>query len=347
MEGLAQRLVRYNFDYEYDLAGLNPPLKKRSHVNREFQYLYFWTHRSDRLVVDRGESFDYQRFLLSFGLKYNVCEKKSVNNLSVINEWGKLENYQLERQINSKVYVEGLRRKLKIDDSPFYVLDSDLCISEVSFKNNWFSRPEFGFSGIGAGRIKSESDLAYALKKIGPKQRNVLTTYNEPLINFSAYISRENTYQYFKNLIVEGRYIGCDFLRDNPEALFPSSSVRDQYLEKQAEILEQLKSIGVTSSLGLDSYHGRNGSNYFHEINYRKSLSSVFFEIFQNNCAEPFGGAVILKTEKAIKIFGEKREIYDHPTRLLWISPKDRIFAVIIWSSKDLECKSWINSMLK
>jgi hypothetical protein len=281
-------LYRCNLDYEYDLYNFELTEGKRLNICSEFEYLMLY------LPLDKG-AFLHKKlpddFLRNLPYRHEIHYRLKRDD-KLTNFWGDLENIELERKLNSKVTSLKLENKYTIN-----VSDKTICsdMKDVSRYRNrrknaslLYQSPYF-YSGIGQGKL-----LANTIIDEFPI---LCSQMLNRVIDIGQVITEKGELLRYINLVHgNGRYTGTVIVPEMQLATIISKFINWDLGEVLIE-LEKIKStlmlvdqdvikMGGAKRRQYDSFlFLDNGLQSYPlvELNYRKSMGQMFYEITKNN----------------------------------------------------------------
>lgn len=255
-------IYRANFDYELELASVVAP-KIRSQLNERFEWLTFWAHPNESFSHTQTYPAEYLEHIKN----YKELPKFSRDFVTNQNWWGKLENIELEKKLNSKLFAATLARDLFA--FPFESYDG---VSEI--------RPgmvaKLNYSVSGRGLIQKNSD-----------RQAQHCTFQEPLYDRvcdigSRYEHRDGSWRLLHRSFnqIDGNF---NFRGAQLDRQANTSYDLHSHDQKQMQLLEYLSTQFEFSSIQFDSFLFRSGEQILAkplcEINYRRTMIDVAYLI--------------------------------------------------------------------
>jgi len=246
------------------------------------QYLFYYINKDPDLKLVSyfdltNQSADY---LQSKGIKLPTF----IKNVEGENWYGKLNELELEKKLNSKLYSYELLKSLNLLPEDFYVVDT---ISEIenilqrSSVKKWILKSPYFCGGLGINIIENSSDLPRNLTT-----PHILEPCLDRMIDMAVYydpISGES-FPYVSLIQKNGTYLGGKIyakqetmdleLKQNGfyEAFY-------QNVETAQVIIKELKKYNLQQPLTIDSFlyndNGKIKAYPMCEINYRISMGTL------------------------------------------------------------------------
>ena len=255
-------IYRANFDYELELADVVAP-KLRSQLNERFEWITFWANPSESFSHTQSYPSEYLIHINN----YKKLPTFSTGLKATHNWWGKLENFELEKKLNSKLYAATLARDLFA--FPFENYDG---LSEIS--PGMVAKLNYSVSGRGLIQQRSNKQAQHCI-------------FQEPLYDRVCDIgSRYERYDGSWRLLHRSfNHIDRNFNFRGAQLSRQSNTSYDlsAHDDKQLRLLDYLSSQFEFNSIQFDSFLFRNGdqieSKPLCEINYRRTMIDVAYLI--------------------------------------------------------------------
>jgi len=331
------KYFRMNLNYENELYGRS--FKKK--FNDVFDYMLFWCQEEQSTLITENEfSDDYLNYIQNY-TDFKCLYSKS--HQLTENWWGKLKDYDVERKLNSKVFLNQCLRKNNLLDEKSAIVGSIKELKEMIQNNNnntWILKKPTGFSGIGNFILTNNEKI--------PKIEEypiILEEYHKRIIDFGSSFKIENNKIHFKsinsNLYTQAGQLKGSVIFPNENhynEIYQSFSLdKNNFIEKQLRILKEYAEQGAEGDIQVDSYlYIKDGIVKIRplvEVNYRKTFSHIF------NCFKKFipqqsiGLFLICGKNELIhyKSFEQQREslsefLYTAGHGVLPLSPISRLF---------------------
>lgn len=318
-----------NLDFELSLNGVHQ--KNANNIIAEFEYIYFFINRDESrsLVAHRNYSKIYLDYLNAKGIKTSfVYEKETANNW-----WGSLENIDIAKKLNSKVFAYNYT--LQFQNYPEAQIVKNL--SEINISaGKYILKNDTGVSGNGnyifslPGEIKEDA----IVKKIG-NGPYLVQPFLERVTDFGITLDLENeTYFANENFMGQfGRFGGGRVLSNEKLKELLDSFEGDFDFIK---MIKEFKKMGARGTLQFDNFTYRCSDTgelklYFMcEINYRKTMGLVIKELSNRN---QFGEWHIFPKGLKEKEHRVLLERYWHNDNILVTSPENSRFLSIHFSA--------------
>lgn len=275
MEELKTFLV--NIDFEESLKSQDFSFPVWQKINRELEYLFFWQDAPQGILWTKEDFSDeyasYIKNLVGHQPEW-TCSGQPQNLW-----WGKIRNneeYQNQRQLNSKVVACHSRKKLGLE--PFI---SSVCNTQDDLnreiqrlkENDFVIKEEFAFSGRGI-HFNEHKGLKLPL---------VIEPWVKRIRDFSLF-ERNGEVQCIQSQVNhQGTYKGS--------LIKPQISERSELIDKFYVIKEYYQSEYNAFEVQLDSFQFLNDSKlefqFLGEINHRRTLGTSFYDLHLK-----FGGEV-------------------------------------------------------
>lgn len=316
-----------DLDYENFLFDPNysPNNSKNIAAIKEFEYVFFLVNKNPCILKNiKNYSENYLNKLRE--LKFNIPQLNSeVKNYE--KWWGRREDVELEKNLNSKITSAEVARKLNCGFEHGLIVTSleevNQHIANLPFKKYILKSP-FSFSGIGHIIFEKEQTpliqfhTPYLLEPVYDRVFDLGVTFEMLNGNFSRMFIVEN----FNNQ--KGSFKG-GMGANNLENFISIIQEKYQfdlkpYLEKYREIFEEYKKLGAVNNVQIDSFVYRDeldsGLKLYQlvEVNYRKTMGLVI-----QSLAEHFSAKYI---EWRITHTGE----YENQLEYIKLSPENNKF---------------------
>lgn len=193
--------------------------------------------------------------------------------------WGKLENKDLERKINSRLFIFDEARRLRLLPSETMIINNDSELKELP--SDYLLKTEGAMSGKGIIKIELSS-----------KKKMIFPLIAEPLFNrskdFSCYVfNSEKKIIFYQNIVDEHFQFRGTLLGEGNISELMESSQEENLLEsfpsKVKEIHDYILKQGATGDFSMDSFlYSKNDRTSLYgltEINYRKTMGWVTWKL--------------------------------------------------------------------
>ena len=276
-------IYRTNFDYEYQLAAISEGKKYQANnkVNEEFSYLFLWLESgSDKtLLSSRKFSNEFLDKLesITHGAIPNVINKLSEGKV-VKNWWGKLDNVEMELNLNSKCWQNNIFTKK--GTIPFIIGRNIDPNDNLHNSHGMLFRPNYSFAGKKAFRIKENTSI---------NERGVLTEFYNKKFDISCYVFKNKARYYINEISSNFSFSKCLVFQDNSEVEKYCRRYKIDFSKVESSFQkawEYLKSLYPNlESIQIDGIYTEDNKFFINELNYRKSMGQValsFLKYFPN-----------------------------------------------------------------
>lgn len=292
--------IKVNADYESVLFK-NKPLPK---INEALEFLAFFLEERP-VVTSKKYSREYLKYIESITGK----EPHTITEGNFENWWGRLENIELEKKLNSKEMSAEFNK-----DS--YVINSLSDLPELSGQTLLAKNP-YGMSGQNFSMVEEErlENLEVMLKN----GKVVVEPFFDRLYDFSHYIYPNGIRVCYENVVDKKfQYRGTifrDYTRPVADTLSFHNKVDkvewDKFSETLNQIIKLYSTTEISTGFSVDSFVYREESQLkiraLSEVNYRKTMGQIAFDL-----SVKFGGvrrfsAFLLSKSSGIN-FGNMKE---------------------------------------
>ena len=263
-----------NADYESQLYHHKDYPKWRLTI----EFFFLWIEPKCFLSSTHSYSPEDIHFLTrSIGVEPLISLKTQLHNQ--IYWWGKLENKDLERKINSRLFIFDEAKRLELLPNESIIINNDFELKQLP--GHYILKTEGSMSGKGI--IKKE--LSY-------KKNMIFPLIAEPLFHrkkdFSCYVfNSENKIIFYQNEVDDhfqfrGTFLGegkISELMDHAQ----DEELLENFLSKVKGIHDYILNQGATGDFSIDSFiYEKNKQLYLYgltEINYRKTMGWVTWKL--------------------------------------------------------------------
>lgn len=272
---MGQKLVdRVNLDFEWVLNGDKSNSKN---IISSFEYIYFLINKNPErvLLAHRKYSKNYIDYISSFGFNTDHVYEA----VSPLNWWASLDNEELVKKLNSKIYALSVSEK--IGHCPKTIVFDKLKDIPISEDQN-FIKNDIGVSGNGNYVIACHTKLDEnsVSKKIGHGPY-LYQPYLDRVMDFGITLDLDEEC-YFSNENFMGQYGRFSGGRSmtNVELLDLLESFGIEGDKVLKELIIHFKEMGAYGLIQFDNFTYRDADQnlkvYFMcEINYRKTMGLV------------------------------------------------------------------------
>ncbi|MFZ8933752.1 MAG: hypothetical protein ACO2ZP_07635 [Bacteriovoracaceae bacterium] len=332
-----------NFNYEAQLQNkVRSTTLSQKEINRNYEFVYFFMEKEPSILINQNEySQEYLEHISSLVL---IVPRFQTIDDDVSFWWGRLEDFELERKLNSKITSTKLAQRLKMCSAETELIFSEKELQQYINRNSsckdFFIRLPFSVSGQGCFRYQKGSKVS---KRVKFDEGIIIEPYFQNVENFGCYISPTGEFVRWKNFITNnGRYIGGRIL-DGGKPL-------TDYKAEMMIVLNEYMNLGAKEAIQVDSfsYEDKGVLKWYPlcEVNYRKTMGMFLVSLIDFSHK---GKVSLLIDKKKSKWDGEnlfniKQKIsdisynQDNKKGVLLLSPDniDRLaFAIIDYSDKE------------
>jgi hypothetical protein len=208
--------------------------------------------------------------------------------------WGELAHHELEKKVNSKHLAYEWAQELKLN-----LTEAKIILSMDDLKNvpeGWLLKSSTGMSGRGHSIYKK--DLKISVSSF-PLIAEPLETRTMDLSSY--YLHDEMRFIFYENIVDEKfQYRGTILGPGTLESLTLPKSISD-YPEKLMLLQKKLKSLGAHKGFSVDAFFHENGFRGLCEINYRKTMGWITYQL-QKKFKAPWVSLKLCSKEEAKKI---------------------------------------------
>lgn len=294
---------KVNIDYEYQLFDPNYHENKYLELNQTFEFFFLLLSNEDEsLIPVRKYSKNYlQKIKDIFDVTPTfVNESDEINNW-----WGKLENIQLEKSLNSKETSFYLVQKNRFGVTGGMIFNKDKDLSDLKnfFKERsgedreWILKNPYSFSGKGQKKINTKRALSNEnLKYIQSLLEKEIPVIIEPQVNieieYGAIFDGDEFY-FHKNFTRSGgMYCGSEIIRPTKDM--------ENYING---VVQYYKELGAKGTLSIDFCLTQNNHFHLFEVNYRKSMG-LMLHLLSKKLGGGVGSTLKLSKSKPLKTDG-------------------------------------------
>lgn len=301
------KAVKVNADYEAVLFAKKESLPV---INQALEFLALFI--DDRpLLSQKTYSEEYLKHVESFTGRRPVIKKAFDSE----NWWGPLKNIELERKLNSKEMSSELNLKEGWCHET-HIINSSQDFPELREGLKYLAKNPHGMSGQNFFLV-SKDELNSAIKSFPV----ILEPLFERVADFSHYIFPNGMRVCYQNIVDKRyQYRGTVFRDYTDPTLQKLKFYHEIELEEWKQfqhaldkIVEVYGSAGLKSGFSVDSFiyqnHGKLKIRFLSEVNYRRTMGEVAFEL-----SLKFGGlrkwsAFILTKKSKLDFSGLKKKL--------------------------------------
>jgi hypothetical protein len=307
------------------------------------EYLFFFINRDPNLALATFQHYSetYLHYLTSLGL---IIPKLKIGDGN-LNWYGQLDDLNLEKRLNSKLFSYELLHKL-YPERMFAIVNSKDQVEHFIANQQvarWVLKPPFGRGGVKFVLIDKQADIPSEFKT----PMILEPWYNRILDVVLHYDPRTNEdYIYLSNISKEkGQYLGgkvfssTDMMMKYIDGLGAGTVYENLVLELQ-KILREIKKYKLKQPLTIDSFIYQHEKRLnFHpmtEINYRVNMGCLLKSLKKFIPDHGFGEFFTLKRNPDFDsyLFAPYR-LEDH-TGLINLTPNDHDSMAIFLAGKSL-----------
>jgi hypothetical protein len=246
------------------------------------QYLFYYINKDPnlRLVSHNDLSSESIDYLLSKG----VILPQFVKNVEGSNWYGLLNDLELERKLNSKIYSYELLKSLGLLPDNFFLVNSVSEIEEVLSKTSikkWVLKSPFLCGGLGFKFIECSDDLPKILNST-----YILEPFLERIIDMAVHFEPKTgeSFPYISLIKQNGTYLGGKIYSNNDLMYselkqYGLYEAFNQNIVTANLIINELKKFKLQQPLTVDSFLYKEGDKVMPypmcEINYRISMGTL------------------------------------------------------------------------
>lgn len=263
-----------NLDYEWKLFGNNIQPGRLRKIQREFEFIFFFIEEKKCQLFSE---FIYPDEYLN-SISTNLINLNPVTNVknNPINWWGKLENLDSEKNINSKITSFEISKRLGILPEGVVIIDSlekfKIRIESMPAVDEFIIKDPNSMGGQG-NIIFKKSEIENNIHKISAMIKNrpaILSPFFERILDFGTVINLDN-HQFSVNLNFNNKF---GIFRGG--TISKGELLPKDFLPKLIKIAEEYKILGATGEIQVDSFKyifdGRIQFYHLLEVNYRKTM---------------------------------------------------------------------------
>jgi hypothetical protein len=276
---------RVNSEYEYELfakeLGFSPEeIVEKRQIWGEVDFMFFVMNKepSSELFVYNDYTQSYLDYLASLGF---LVPTLTANENGAINWYGKLEDLELERNLNSKAWTYRFIKSIGHPVNNLNIINSSSFFNNFDFCNKkWLMKSCFTKAGSGFQILQNIEDVK---PFVGER---ILEPFYERVLDYSIHYDPENdkTFDYITVMNETGQYIGgIIFDRDEEKNQYLASlnylSIYRTAVAQSLAILTEIKKLKLNQKLTIDGFlyseNGRICAYPLCEINYRMNMGSL------------------------------------------------------------------------
>lgn len=326
-----------NLGYEFELFSKESTEKFKAKTHLEYLYFFYCHSRAEFLKPHLNYPQDYLQRLKSLGV---IPRISSDANDPGRNWYGKLNDLDKEKKLNSKIWMHDFLNDLNLLDPKSKVIKNIDELKQLQIEstaNDILLKSPFFMSGIG-------------IHKLGELQEVLLPVIAEPFykraIDFSSYTdSQTKETQFYVNLTDEnGGYLGgrvFEKQRDFYEH-YKSKYPLNLLFESHEKIVRNLFEEGAVESFSIDSYFTTEGKFISCcDINYRRNMGELLYHLRRFLPKDGVGEFIISDDLKSDYQYSLK-----HRTGILELSPKGAKSPSVFICAKNMNQLKVLKEML-
>jgi hypothetical protein len=331
--------IRVNIDYESVLFKQQPS----STLNETFEFLAFFVE--DRpLFTRKAYTPEYLRHVESItGKKPQILTSGEAENW-----WGRLENPELERKLNSKITcLEFLHQQGEHLEAQVIRRPSDLNISKLP--KRLLIKAAAGMSGRGNKVINQDDLNVNELQKWLKLDPFTIEPLLDRRFDFSTYVFEGKEIVTYQNLVDKSfHYKGTIINRSNSSitglSFYEKSSTEawKNFNRIRDLVIDHYFAIGNGGNFCLDSfaYQAEDSLKIYSvcEVNFRRTMGSVAYRLAQKLTQKNLGLFLLAKPNKELIGFQNIMKKISTSSEIIYLSPGDTRFEVFFISGDTLEC---------
>lgn len=320
--------IRVNADYEMELFSGK---KSSPLINEALEYLALFLE--DRPLFTKKK---YSDEYLSYIKQLIGRNPLIVTEGTYENWWGKLKDLELEKKLNSKEFSASLSGAKVIS-----------CPEELELLSgiSYLAKDPRGMSGQNIFTFRKGEELL--LNKYFENRKNLIV---EPLLkrvaDFSHYIFPDNSAICYENLVDRKfQYKGTIFHNiKSPDINHLSFAQQlsvakwNDFLMIKDKILKAYRAAGAVDGFSIDSFVYDDVDLQIYpisEVNYRKTMGLIAFNLLQKLAPEATWGAFVLGKNTSKKTFLEKLSLTQLLSKVIYLSPGDSRFDMFLISAEN------------
>lgn len=305
------KALRANFDYESALFGKNSA--HSSSIVKELEYLMFYDVRFHKFYSSQTYSNDFLESVKKYRKKGFTLTS---NNSGSANWWGKLEDFEKERQLNSKLFCKSLCSFHGLYH-PSMICSSEDFPSLIKQHDHFpaYVRTDGSFSGKGLKVFNKEvkdSDLSF-LRGLEDKTLLWGPWYNR-ILDFCLWQNKKSTKVWINKINRSGSYNGTLYCPDQAHykpLLGDMPTAIELALSMTKNLRRDLQKNYAAEDFKIDSfvysYNNRIALVPVIEINYRKTMGEINFLLSGNYPGYRYSELILLTNDDEIKTSGNAK----------------------------------------
>lgn len=323
-------IYRANFDYEYQLYGLNSaPV---SDFSKNLECLYFFSENtSAELLTQNQYSEEYLNYVAETTGRFPTITRTGPAQFW----WGSLTDIELERKLNSKITSTqfAIENNLAHDQTRIIKSVDEVACSSSSLTmvlkdpHQMAGRGFFQFDQSKIGQAQKWAAGKFPLiQEPWLKKNHDIGTYCFANGEMISYLNFSNQ---------QGNYKGTRIWADPVDQLSELKSLNlDLFLENMTKIRDYYRAIGATDGFSIDSFTYEDHCYYLSEVNYRKTMGWTAYQMRKFLQQQKVGSLIIHKRQKIYKTVKELLALINHPDIIL-ISPPENSFLLFFLRGND------------
>ncbi len=333
-----KRVAIVNAEYEFQLYEeiLQPDMDKRKQRSREsLEFMFFFMNEDPNLVLQTEFNYsqDYFDYLKSLGVSIPDIVKDSKSNTNdKLNWFGKLENLEVERKLNSKIWMYEFLSKMRFNQDVWIINDrSSLSRAIESISNeNIIIKDPYLMSGI-----NMEVFNKLKIPKRDFKYSQIIEPYYQRIIDLAYFYNpfdKEGSF-YINQTTTTGQYVGAivfdnqkDFL-EYIDSLGLSNQFEDLKLATEKVVGKLEESFKLEQLISFDSFiYERGGEKVLYplcDINYRVNMGALVNSLRRFLPAYGVGQFILIRND--LKKRSAREFTYDTKTKkgIIYLTPEN------------------------
>ena len=265
-----------NFDYEINLGRIRDgnKISLNKKINREFEYLFFWTEDDNVLVTDEIYSKNYFKYVEKYKDSIPLIEN-TIKTSKRKYWWGKLEDIPTEMSLNSKVWQNQFFTKRKVNK---FIQGHSLKKGDVFTPGNVLCifRPEFGFAGKGVRIFNSDFLIP---------ENGLVTPFKKKLLDISCFIRNGEFFFYINKISASHSFLTSSIFKYTElfrKELLKRGLCFENIVETAkigwGEVKNKYKEV---EEIQFDMIYTEDHECLINEVNYRRSMGQIGLKIIE------------------------------------------------------------------